>query len=102
VDFLDNPLAADVNFEDENFERADSYSEHFDGAVNQTIARAIRDATQTGDPALQQEAASWLWICCPDIAEQVDFPEPPADPTPALAVAYIMGERGVKQTAPVM
>jgi len=87
VDFLENPLA-----EEAGFERNDSYLQKIEGAVNQTIARAIRDATQTADPALQQEAASWLWVCCPDIAEQVDLPEIHIDTMPALAAAYIMSD----------
>ncbi len=88
MDFLENQLAREVSFE-----RGDSYRQKVDGAVNQTIARAIRDATQTADPALQQEAASWLWICCPDIAEQVELPEFQQYATvPALASTYIMEE----------
>jgi hypothetical protein len=90
VDFLDNLLAGEASFE-----REDSYLQKVDGAVNQTIARAIRDATQTADPALQQEAASWLWTCCPDIAEQVELPELHYDTMPVLATAYVTsdGER---------
>jgi hypothetical protein len=70
----------------------DSYRHKVDGAVDQTIARAIRDATQTADAALQREAAAWLWICCPDIAEQVELPELHYDTLPTLAAGYVTGE----------
>jgi hypothetical protein len=90
VYFLENQLAGEVAFE-----RGDSYLQKVDGAVSQTIARAIRDATQTADPALQQEAASWLWICCPDIAEQVELPELHYDTMPALAATYVTGDTGI-------
>ena len=85
--FLENQVAGEVSFE-----REDSYWQQVDGAVNQTIAQAIRDATQSTDPARQQEAASWLWICCPDIAEQVELPEPHYEMMTALAAAYVKGE----------
>lgn len=85
--FLESQLANDIRFE-----REDSYWERVDGAVNQTIAQAIRDATQTSDPARQQEAASWLRICCPDIAEQVELPEVHYDLMTALAAAYVKGD----------
>jgi hypothetical protein len=86
VDFLEEQLTGEAGFE-----REDSYLQKVDGAVSQTIARAIRDATQTDDPALQQEAASWLWTCCPDIAEQVELPEVHYDTMPTLAAAYVTG-----------
>jgi hypothetical protein len=89
VDFLDYQQPGAVDFE-----REDSYLHKVDGAVSQTIARALRDATQTADPALQQEAASWLWTCCPDIAEQVELPELHYNTMPALAAAYVMGKTG--------
>jgi len=85
VDFLDRPRAGA-----EEFEQVDSYVQKVEGAINQTIARAIRDAMQSADPKLQQEAASWLWICCPDIAEQVELPEIVVDRMTTLAAAYIM------------
>jgi hypothetical protein len=84
VDFLENQLAGEAGFG-----REDSYLQKLDGAVSQTIAHAIRDAMQTVDPALQQEAASWLLVCCPDIAEQVELPELHYDAMPALASAYV-------------
>lgn len=87
MDFLDHQLGGEAGFE-----REDIYLQKFDGAISQTIVRAIRDARQTADPALQQEAASWLWTCCPDIAEQVDLPELHYDMMPVRATAYIMGD----------
>jgi len=87
VYFLENDLAGESGFE-----REDSYLQKVDGAVSQTIARAIRDATQTANPALQQEAASWLLTCCPDIAEQIELPELHYDTMPAFAAAYIMSD----------
>jgi hypothetical protein len=86
VYFHENELAGDGGFEPR-----DSYGQWVDGAVSQTIARAIRDATQTADPARQQEAAAWLWICCPDIAEQVDLPELDYEAMPVHATSYVMG-----------
>jgi hypothetical protein len=91
VYFLENQLAGEAGFE-----RGGSYVQKVEGAVSQTIARAIRDATQTADPALQQEAASWLWICCPDIAEQVDLPELHYHTMPVLAAAYVKGDTGTR------
>lgn len=87
VYFLENEVAGEVSFEQE-----DSYLQKVEGAVSQTIARAIREATQSADPVLQQEAASWLWICCPDIAEQVDLPELHFDTMSTLAAAYVSGK----------
>lgn len=100
MDFLDDQLAGDAGFEQEvsfdqeasfGFDQEESFVQRLDGAVNQTIARAIRDAVQTANPVLQQEAASWLWTCCPDIAEQVELPEPHYDAVSTLAAAYVVG-----------
>ena len=82
--FFEHELAGEPGFESH-----DSYARRVDGAVGQTIARAIRDATQSTDPALRQEAVAWLWICCPDIAEQVDLPDPDIDAMPAHATSYV-------------
>jgi hypothetical protein len=71
------------------------YLQKIDGAVNWTIARAIRDATQFADPALQEEATAWLWICCPDIAEQIELPDPQYETMPTLATAYTTGYGGM-------
>ncbi|MCX6043860.1 MAG: hypothetical protein NT075_02010 [Chloroflexi bacterium] len=35
---------------------------------------AIKDARQSQDRALQQEALAWLWICCPDVADDLRLP----------------------------
>jgi hypothetical protein len=40
------------------------------------IARAVEDAMQDEDLALQQEALAWLWVCCPDLADQLELPYP--------------------------
>jgi hypothetical protein len=87
VDYLENQLASSAGFD-----REESYLQKVEGAVNQTIARAIRDATQTADLARQQEAASWLWTCCPDIAEQVELPELHFDRMSSLAAAYVTSD----------
>ena len=44
--------------------------------VDDALIRAIRDARQTCDKALRQEALAWLWICCPDIADELRLPTP--------------------------
>jgi hypothetical protein len=92
--FLENNLAGESGSE-----RGDSYLQKVEGAVSQTIARAIRDATQSSDAARRQEAASWLMICCPDIAEQMELPElrPElySDAMPALAAAYLTEKNGL-------
>lgn len=40
------------------------------------LQQAIADARQTHDPALRQEAVSWLWVCCPDVADELRLPKP--------------------------
>jgi hypothetical protein len=48
-------------------------------AVIETVtALALCHAQQSQNPALQSEALSWLWLCCPDMAEEMNLPEPPA------------------------
>jgi len=89
--FLENDVAGEAGFE-----RGDSYVQRFEGAVSQTIAHAIRDALQSADAVRQQEAACWLWICCPDIAEQIELPELHYDAMPTLASAYVLSESGVQ------
>jgi len=42
--------------------------------IDDTLIHAIRDARQIYDLALQQEALAWLWICCPDIADELALP----------------------------
>jgi hypothetical protein len=85
VDFLEEPLAGAAGLAGE-----ESYGQRVEGAVSQTIARAIQEATQSADPARRQAAASWLWVCCPDIAEQVELPDLHDETIPALAAAYVI------------
>lgn len=91
MDFMDETMVTNPIFE-----REDSYWQRVDGVVSQTIVRAIRDAKQTANPALQQEAASWLWTCCPDIAEQADLPELQYERVHTLAAAYVTSETGAQ------
>ena len=100
MDFLDNHQAWEIDFEDgkkapDNGVFGDDNARMIEGAVSQTIVRAIRDATQTLDPARQQEAASWLMICCPDIAEQVDLPDINFERMSTLAAAYVTVEGSI-------
>jgi hypothetical protein len=44
--------------------------------VDEMLHRAIQDATQAFDPDLRWEALAWLWVCCPDVAEQLFLPWP--------------------------
>jgi hypothetical protein len=53
---------------------ADFGYEAEDAVMDTMILRAIADARQTDDPMLRQEALTWLWICCPDIADQLGLP----------------------------
>ena len=48
--------------------------------IESVTALALRQAQQSQDPALQGEALSWLWLCCPDIAEEMNLPGPPSSP----------------------
>ena len=49
---------------------------------------AIKDARQTHDLVLQQEACAWLWVCCPDIADELGLPTPAPSAEPASFLAY--------------
>ena len=40
------------------------------------LTHAIKDARQSQDRSLQQEALAWLWVCCPDIADDLNLPTP--------------------------
>jgi hypothetical protein len=44
-----------------------------------TLSQVIQEARQTRDPVLRQEALDWLWVCCPDIAEQLALPTSEAE-----------------------
>ena len=35
---------------------------------------AIKHARQSQDRVLQQEALAWLWVCCPDVADDLRLP----------------------------
>lgn len=41
------------------------------GMLDEMVQHAVQDATQSHDPGLRWEAVAWLWVCCPDIAEQL-------------------------------
>ncbi|MFN8490060.1 MAG: hypothetical protein U0350_20905 [Caldilineaceae bacterium] len=59
------------------------------------LARAIRDARQTRDKALQQEALTWLWVCCPDVADELGLALPltssATSPTPSHTTPEALG-----------
>lgn len=59
---------------------------------NDVLARAIRDARQTRDKVLQQEALAWLWICCPDVADELGLGMPVATPVTNPAQAHTAPE----------
>jgi hypothetical protein len=44
--------------------------------VESVTSVALRQARQSDDPLLQREALSWLWVCCPDVAEAMGLPTP--------------------------
>lgn len=46
------------------------------GPVDEMLTRAVQDATQACDPTLRWEALAWLWVCCPDVADQLLLPWP--------------------------
>ncbi len=58
--------------------REDQHSDPMDKAnfdlADGLLTRAIRDARQSQDRTLQQEALAWLWICCPDVADDLRLP----------------------------
>lgn len=41
------------------------------GLLDEMVQHALQDATQSRDVGLRWEAVAWLWVCCPDIAEQL-------------------------------
>jgi len=42
------------------------------------IILAVRDAQQTENERLCQEALTWLWVCVPLVAEKFELPRPGA------------------------
>jgi hypothetical protein len=55
------------------------------GSIEEVTAHAIKDAQQALDPTLQQEALAWLWVCCPDLADELGLPLPATDPPVEIA-----------------
>jgi hypothetical protein len=51
-----------------------------DGSIDDVTAHAIKDAQQTQDSVRQQEALAWLWVCCPDLADELQLPLPSSEP----------------------
>lgn len=41
------------------------------GMLDEMVQHALQDASQSRDLGLRWEALAWLWVCCPDIAEQL-------------------------------
>lgn len=39
--------------------------------LDEMVKHALQDATQSCDIGLRWEAVAWLWVCCPDIADQL-------------------------------
>ena len=62
-------------------------SQHVD-MLDGMLALAIKDACQTQDKALQQEARTWLWVCCPDVADELGLPLLPFYAQPAQVLEY--------------
>lgn len=91
-------------FMDEQFSRHTGPASHDDrwmeSLMDTMIVRAVRDAQQSHDLTLQQEARAWLWICCPDLADQLDLPSPApaceiAGKAPGEVAAYAQRQRPI-------
>ncbi len=41
--------------------------------ANLMLNRALQDASQSADLGLRHEARAWLWVCCPDVADQLEL-----------------------------
>ncbi|HRW06807.1 MAG TPA: hypothetical protein P5121_17005 [Caldilineaceae bacterium] len=54
------------------------------------ITQAIEDACQCCDMRLRAEALAWLWICCPDVADQLTLPTPEVAALPMLGCSKIL------------
>ena len=52
------------------------------------LQQAIADARQSHDLVLQQEALAWLWVCCPDVADDLRLPRPEALKSQFAVVEY--------------
>jgi hypothetical protein len=57
-------------------------------ALDEMLRQAIADARQCQDSLLQQEAITWLWVCCPDVADELSLPRPKALKNGHLTVDY--------------
>ena len=44
--------------------------------LEEITAQALADVQQGQDQTLQQEALAWLWVCCPDLVEELELPAP--------------------------
>lgn len=89
----------DVHAGDEGRENRDApwLEATVETVVETMIVRAVRDAQQHEDPALRQEARTWLWVCCPDLADQLDLAgsetADPGESLPDEAAAYSRRQR---------
>ena len=59
------------------------------GPVDGMLQHAIQDATQPCDLPLRWEALAWLWVCCPDVADQLHLPWPEAPDLSQKAADYL-------------
>lgn len=50
--------------------------QHEKAVEDEVTAQAIYDAHQLESSVLREEAIQWLWVCCPDIAEDLELPVP--------------------------
>jgi hypothetical protein len=57
--------------------------------VQRVTIRAIHDARQTVDLKLQGEALAWLWVCCPDLADELELPTLPPIAFDLQAIRYL-------------
>lgn len=48
--------------------------------LDEMVKHAVQDATQSYDLDLRWEAVAWLWVCCPDIADQLLPTLPESEP----------------------
>ena len=48
--------------------------------LDEMVKHAVQDATQSYDLDLRWEAVAWLWVCCPDIADQLLLTLPETQP----------------------
>ncbi len=57
--------------------------------VDEMLKRAISDVTQAHDLRLRWEALAWLWVCCPDVADQLRLTYPESTAVHQQATAYM-------------